>query len=180
MDTKSGKIYIVLEHKKLYILKTVGAIADMNRPKKPTIVLMVENSPDEQNLTRKALEQSRFINEVQVVEDGEQLLNYLYRRGQYKRVTAPRPNLILLDLYLPKIDGLKALQEIKADPDLRRIPIVVLTPSKVETDIYRSYELGASSYIPKPATFEALLDVMDTLGRYWFGIVELPPAIAES
>jgi CheY-like chemotaxis protein len=102
-------------------------------------------------------------------------MDYLYQRGKYADLNlAPRPGLILLDLNMPKKDGREALREIKADPQLKHIPVVVLTTSKAEEDIYRSYELGANSYITKPVTFASLVEVMKTLGKYWFEIVELP------
>jgi CheY-like chemotaxis protein len=101
---------------------------------------------------------------------------YLRRQGQYQKAdSAPRPGLILLDLNMPKKDGREALREIKADPSLRQIPIVVLTTSKAEEDIYRTYDLGVSSFITKPVTFDGLVQVMKAVGRYWFEIVELPP-----
>src|SRR5207244_13589226 len=105
------------------------------------------------------------------VEDGEQLLDFLHHRGEYgDGAKTPRPGLILLDLNMPKKDG----REIKADPNLRRIPIVVLTTSKAEEDIYRTYDLGVSSFITKPVTFEGLVEVMKTLRTYWLEMVELP------
>jgi CheY-like chemotaxis protein len=126
-------------------------------------------------LAREALAESRLANDLHLVRDGEDLMDYLYRRGKYIEIrTSPRPGLILLDLNMPKKDGREALQEIKADPHLRQIPIVVLTTSKAEEDIYRSYELGANSFITKPVTFAALVEVMKTIGKYWFEIVELP------
>ncbi len=102
-------------------------------------------------------------------------MDYLYRRGKYNEASAPRPGVILLDLNMPRKDGREALREIKADPDLRRIPVVVLTTSKAEEDILRTYDLGVNSFIVKPVTFADLVEVMRTLGRYWFEIVELPP-----
>ncbi len=107
--------------------------------------------------------------------DGEELLDHLHRRGQYADpATSPRPGLILLDLNMPKKDGREALADIKADPDLRRIRVVVMTTSKAEEDIARTYNLSAASYIQKPVTFEGLVDVIRTLGKYWLEIVELP------
>ncbi|MEJ7712587.1 MAG: response regulator [Pyrinomonadaceae bacterium] len=102
-------------------------------------------------------------------------MDYLYRRGEYADpATSPRPGLILLDLNMPRKDGREALEEIKADAELRQIPVVVLTTSKAEEDIYRTYDLEVNSFITKPVVFESLVEVMKTLGRYWFGIVELP------
>ena len=111
-----------------------------------------------------------------ILADGEELLDYLHRRDQFANpADSPRPGLILLDLNMPRKDGREALREIKADPTLRSIPIVVLTTSKQEEDILRTYDLGVNSFITKPVTFEGLVDVIKTLGRYWFQLVALPP-----
>ncbi len=142
----------------------------------PITILMADDDEDDRMLTAEALEESRLSNEIRFVENGEELMNYLFRRGQYADPkTSPRPGLILLDLNMPKKDGREALQEIKANPELRRIPIVVLTTSNTDIDIYRSYDLGANTYITKPVTFDALVEVMQTLGQYWFTVVALPP-----
>jgi len=149
--------------------------------KKPITILMAEDDLDDQILLQRALEESRFLNELHFVRDGEELLDYLYHRGLYTEpVKAPRPGLILLDLNLPKIDGQQVMQDIKSDPNLRRIPIVILTASHEEVDIHRSYALGASSYLRKPMRFESLVEVIETLGAYWFEIVELPPEPGQS
>ncbi len=138
-------------------------------------ILMADDDDDDCMLAREALIESRLANELHIVNDGEELMDYLYHRGQYALEShSPRPGLILLDLNMPKKDGREALKEIKADPHLRKIPIVVLTTSKAEEDIYRSYDLGANSFIIKPVTFAALVEVMKTIGKYWFEIVELP------
>jgi CheY-like chemotaxis protein len=148
----------------------------MRKRKKSVIILMADDDPDDRLLTQEALEESRLTNRLYFVEDGEDLLDYLFRRGKYSDIkSSPRPGIILLDLNMPKKDGREALKEIKADPNLRQIPIVVLTTSKAEDDIYRSYDLGANSFITKPATFESLVEVMKNVGKYWFEIVELPP-----
>jgi len=127
-------------------------------------------------LIEDAMEDSRLVNDLHFVEDGEQLMDYLYRRGNYNELSnAPLPGLILLDLNMPKKDGREALEEIKADPDLRRIPIVVLTTSKAEEDILRTYDLGVSGFVVKPVTFETLVTIMKTVSKYWFEIVEPPP-----
>jgi CheY-like chemotaxis protein len=136
---------------------------------------MAEDDDDDRLLTRDALAECRLANDLHFVEDGEELMDYLCHRGQYADLnSSPVPGLILLDLNMPKKDGREALKEIKAIPELRHIPIVILTTSKAEEDIFRSYDLGANSYITKPVTFESLVEVMKTLGRYWFEIVELP------
>jgi CheY-like chemotaxis protein len=122
-----------------------------------------------------ALEESRLANDLRCVEDGEELMDYLHRRGKYASPKdAPRPGLILLDLNMPRKDGREALKEIKAEPELRSIPVIVLTTSKAEEDIYRTYDLGVNSFITKPVNFESLVAVMKALGKYWFEIVELP------
>lgn len=142
----------------------------------PITILMADDDEDDRMLTAEALEESRLSNEIRFVNDGEELMDYLFRRGKYvEPSTSPRPGLILLDLNMPKKDGREALQEIKANPELRRIPIVVLTTSNTDADIYRSYDLGANTYITKPVTFDALVEVMQTLGQYWFTLVALPP-----
>ena len=147
----------------------------MNR--KPIVILMADDDPDDRMLTQEALEESHLVNELHFVEDGEELMDYLQRRGKYSSPSkSPKPGVILLDLNMPRKDGREALNEIKQDPELRRIPVVVMTTSKVEEDILRSYDSGANSYITKPVTFENLVDVVINLGRYWFEIVELPKA----
>jgi CheY-like chemotaxis protein len=143
----------------------------------PTVVtiLMADDDDDDCLLAREALAESRLANELYFVKDGEELMDYLYRRGKYVLESdSPRPGLILLDLNMPKKDGREALTLIKSDPNLRQIPVVVLTTSKAEEDIYRSYDLGANSFITKPVTFASLVEVIKTIGKYWFEIVELP------
>jgi CheY-like chemotaxis protein len=136
---------------------------------------MADDDADDRMLAKDALDESRLANELHFVEDGEELMDYLHRRGGYAVPgAAPRPGIILLDLNMPKKDGREALREIKADPELRRIPVVVLTTSKADEDICRTYDVGANSYITKPVTFEGLVDVVRALGRYWFELVALP------
>ncbi len=140
-------------------------------------ILVADDDLDDCLLIKDALVEARLANDLHFVHDGEELLDYLYRRDQYTEpINSPRPGLILLDLNMPKKDGREALQEIKTVAHLRQIPIVVLTTSKAEEEIYHSYDLGASSFIAKPVTFATLVDLMKTLGRYWFEIVELPTA----
>lgn len=139
----------------------------------PVRLLMAEDDDEDQLLVRKAFERARLVNNLDIVEDGEQLLKYL--RGEEPYRDSHRPDLILLDLNMPRKDGRSALQEIKADPALHTIPIVVMTTSSADEDIVRSYDLGVSSYIQKPVTFGKLVDVVEVLGRYWFEIVKLPP-----
>jgi len=147
----------------------------MNRHGKPITILMADDDPDDRMMTQEAFEESRLANDLRFVENGVELMDYLHRRGKFADpASSPRPGLILLDLNMPKKDGREALQEIKADPKLRNIRIVIMTTSKAEEDILRTYDLGASSYVTKPVTFSALVDVIQTLGKYWLEIVELP------
>ncbi|MBA3393914.1 MAG: response regulator [Deltaproteobacteria bacterium] len=126
-------------------------------------------------MTRKALERNRLANEFYTVSDGEELLDFLHHRGAYAPpALSPTPGLILLDLNMPRMDGREALAAIKADPDLRRIPVVVMTTSQAEQDITRSYDLGTNSFISKPITLAGLIEVTKVLGHYWFQIVRLP------
>jgi two-component system response regulator len=142
---------------------------------RPITILMAEDDADDRMLTKEALDESRVLNDLRFVEDGVELMDYLQRRGKYSDpASSPLPGLILLDLNMPKKDGREALREIKSDPELRRIPIVVMTTSKAEEDIFRSYDLGASSFITKPVTFDRLVELMKTLGDYWVEFVELP------
>lgn len=147
----------------------------MTHGPRPISILIADDDPDDRLLTRDALRESRLANGLHFVEDGEELMEFLQHRGRYDTLDTPPPGIILLDLNMPRKDGREALQEIKADPVLRRIPVVVLTTSKAEEDVARSYDLGVSSFIVKPVTFEALVEVMRTLHKYWFEIVELPP-----
>ena len=143
--------------------------------RKPIVILLADDDEEDRMLACDALAESRLSNDITCVTDGEDLMDYLHRRGKYAPpAEAPRPGLILLDLNMPKKDGREALREIKSDPELRQISVVVLTTSKAEEDIYSSYDSGASSFISKPVTFEGLVDVMKGLGRYWFEIVDLP------
>ena len=147
----------------------------MMRAAKPITILMADDDPDDRQMTREAFDESRLANDLRFVEDGVELMDYLCRRNQYAEPdSSPRPGLILLDLNMPKKDGRQALSEIKAHPQLRNIRVVVMTTSKAEEDILRTYDLGASSYVTKPVTFAALVDVITTMGRYWLEIVELP------
>lgn len=141
---------------------------------KTITILMADDDPDDRVLTREALMENKLANDLHFVEDGEELMDFLKRRGKYEQQNAPRPGLILLDLNMPRKDGREALSEIKADPELRSIPIIVLTTSKAEEDIVKSYDLGVSSFITKPVTFDDLVKVAKAIGEYWFGIVVLP------
>ena len=148
-----------------------------DKHKIPITILICDDDEDDRMLSKQALEEAHVSNDVRFVEDGEQLLDYLYQRGEYagETGTAPRPGLILLDLNMPKMDGREALKLIKGDKALHDIPIVVLTTSGLDQDIVRSYQLGVNSFIKKPVTFSGLVEAMNVLGRYWLEIVELPP-----
>jgi CheY-like chemotaxis protein len=132
-------------------------------------------------MTIEAMETNRLRNDLRCVEDGEELMDYLFQRGAFEDpADAPPPGLILLDLNMPKKDGREALAEIKNDPRLRKIPVIVLTTSSAEEDVYRSYDLGVSSYITKPVTFTGLVEAMKVLAEYWFEIVVLPATAANA
>ena len=148
-----------------------------DKNKIPITILICDDDEDDRMLTQQALEDAHISNNLRFVEDGEQLLDYLYQRGEYSGETgkAPRPGLILLDLNMPKMDGREALKVIKGDKTLHDIPIVVLSTSGFDQDIVRSYQLGVNSFITKPVTFSGLVEAMNVLGRYWLEIVELPP-----
>ncbi len=136
---------------------------------------MADDDEDDRLLAQDALAESRVLNELYFVEDGVELLEYLERRGKFEsKESSPRPGLILLDLNMPRMDGREALQAIKANPNLKGIPVVILTTSKQEEDMVKGYDLGAASYITKPVTFEGLVELMKTLGKYWVEFVELP------
>lgn len=143
---------------------------------KPITILVADDDADDRLLIKEAFEENRLANDLRFVENGEELIEYLTRDGKYKdRKNSPKPGLILLDLNMPKKDGREALKEIKNHPELRGIPVIVLTTSKAEEDIYRTYNLGVNSFITKPVTFESLVAITKDLSRYWFEIVELPP-----
>lgn len=147
----------------------------MRTARKTITILLADDDEDDRMLTREALAESRLANDLHMVADGEELMDYLLRRDRYVALAdSPRPGLILLDLNMPKMDGREALKEIKSHATLRQIPVVILTTSKAEEDIYRTYDLGANSFITKPVMFDSLVKVMKDLGKYWFEIVELP------
>jgi CheY-like chemotaxis protein len=151
-----------------------------DRHKIPITILICDDDEDDRMLTQQALEAAHISNSLRFVKDGEQLLDYLYQRGEFAGETgkAPRPGLILLDLNMPKMDGREALKVMKKDPALLDIPVVVLSTSRLDEDIVRSYRLGVNSFITKPVTFSGLVEAMNILGRYWLEIVELPPVAA--
>ena len=136
-------------------------------------ILMAEDDLDDQVLVREAFKKAHLTHGLAIVSDGEQLLDYLHKRGDYTGHS--RPHIILVDLNMPRKNGREAIREIKADPTLRRIPIIVFTTSSAEDDIKETYDMGISSYIRKPATFDKLVDLVKELEHYWLDIVELPP-----
>lgn len=144
--------------------------------KKPIVLLMADDDEDDCLLTRDALSENLLVNDLRFVHDGEELLEYLRHQGKYVSRDNPMPDIILLDLNMPRKDGREALKEIKSDPVLSTIPVVVLTTSKAEEDILRSYKLGANAFITKPVTFDGLVEVMRSLGQFWLEIVKLPNA----
>ena len=152
-----------------------GLVGVMKNESRSTLILIADDDSDDRMLALDAFRENRLTNELRFVEDGQELMDFLKRRGNYAGLAgAPLPALILLDLNMPKKDGREALREIKADPELRRIPIVVMTTSKEEEDVYRAYDLGVNSFITKPASFESLVDIIKSLADYWFDVVELP------
>jgi len=147
----------------------------MSAKQKSIVILIADDDAEDRMLVKDALDEGRLKNDIHFVENGEELLDYLHNRGRFAdKEKFPTPGLILLNLNMPKKDGREALKDIKTDPHLRLIPVVVLTTSKAEEDILRTYDMGVSSFITKPVTFTALVDVMKTLSKYWFEIVELP------
>lgn len=150
----------------------------MNALARPIKILVADDDPDDQLLIKDALDDNRHANVVDFVGDGVELMDYLNRRGDYAHLAGqPLPGLILLDLNMPRKDGREAIAEIKADPVLRRTPIVVLTTSTADADIFRTYDLGASSYISKPVTFAGLIEAMDKMTDYWAQIATLPGSV---
>ncbi len=148
----------------------------MRSNRRAAMVLLVEDSPADQVATQRAFKKSRLLNDLHIVDDGEQALDFLYHRGEYAPPkNQPRPDLILLDLNLPRVDGRQVLATIKQDDELKTIPVVVLTTSAAEEDVVRSYGLGVNSFVTKPVNMQSFVDTIQTLHSYWFQIVVLPP-----
>jgi CheY-like chemotaxis protein len=144
---------------------------------RPVTILLVEDNLQDIEITKRAFAKGRVHNDLIVVRDGEEALDYLYRRGKYQDpASSPRPGMILLDLNLPKVGGLEVLQRVKRDESLKSIPVIVLTVSQREQDIVRSYDLGVNTYIQKPVEFENFMRVVNTVHEYWVLIATLPPA----
>lgn len=147
----------------------------MSRNRYPITILLADDDEEDLQMTQEALQESRLGNDLRFTFDGEELMDYLLRRDKYADpADSPTPGLILLDLNMPKKDGREALAEIKANPELRTIPVIVLTTSRAEEDIFRTYDIGVSSFITKPVTFDDLVEAMKVLSEYWFEIVQLP------
>jgi two-component system, chemotaxis family, response regulator Rcp1 len=146
---------------------------DDSQPLQPIEILLVEDSYSDAHLTIKGLSQAKIANNLNWVEDGEKAIEYLTHQGEY--ATATRPDLILLDLNLPGMDGREVLTEIKSDPDLRRIPVVVLTTSMDEQDVFRSYELNANCYVTKPIDIHQFIHIVQLINDFWLAAVKLPP-----
>jgi CheY-like chemotaxis protein len=151
-------------------------VSTPDRHGRPVTILLADDDDEDRELTRDALRHAHLANDIKFVVDGQDLMDYLRREGPYADpdVDAPRPGIILLDLNMPKKDGREALAEIKADETLRQIPVVVLTTSKDEEDVFETYDLGVSGFVTKPVTFAGLVEAMRTWTRYWFEVVELP------
>lgn len=147
----------------------------MNPPLKPITILMADDDPGDRILTTEAFKDARLLNDLRFVENGEELMDYLHARGKFAPpAEAPRPGLILLDLNMPRKDGRTVLKELKADLNLCNIPVAVLTASEDDADVYRSYDLGVTSYIVKPVTFGTLVDTLQAVEGHGFQIVEMP------
>ncbi|MFA5252446.1 MAG: response regulator [Phycisphaerae bacterium] len=142
---------------------------------KPIEILLVEDSPSDTTLTIEALEAGKVANRLNHVEDGVEAMAYLRCEGKYKNAT--RPDLIMLDLNLPRKDGREVLADLKSDPALKIIPVIILTTSRLDEDIFRSYELNANCYITKPVDFERFIEVVKSIENFWLSIVTLPPKI---
>jgi two-component system, chemotaxis family, response regulator Rcp1 len=141
---------------------------------RPVEILLVEDNPGDERLTREALKEGKVYSNLHWVKDGVEAMEFLRRQGRYHDV--PRPDIILLDLNLPKKDGREVLQDIKNDSDLKRIPVVVLTTSKAEEDVLRTYNLHANCYVTKPVDLDRFIHVVRSVVEFWFGIVKLPPS----
>ena len=146
----------------------------MSAPNDPVEILLAEDNPGDVMLTKKALKRGKLANNLHVVTDGVEALDYLRQNGEYEDV--PRPDLILLDLNMPRKDGQDVLKELKDDDELRTIPVVVLTSSESEEDIAKSYELNANAYLTKPVDFDGFIEIVNRLENFWFKVVKLPEA----
>jgi CheY-like chemotaxis protein len=139
----------------------------------PIEILLAEDNPGDVRLTEKALERGKIVNNLHVTENGVEAMRFLRREGEY--AGEPQPDLVLLDLNMPRKDGREVLEEMRGDPELRRIPVVVLTSSEAEEDVVRSYELSANAYLTKPVDFEGFVDIIERIEEFWFSVVKMPP-----
>ena len=140
----------------------------------PGVILLVEDNPNDVELTLAALGENRLVGEVFVAGDGKEALDYLYRRGTHQSRPAANPKVVLLDLKLPKVDGLEVLERIKSDPALKTIPVVMLTSSREERDLLRSYDLGTNAYVVKPMSYNDFIEAIKEVGLFWVAINQLP------
>jgi len=146
------------------------------RNRHPAVVLLAEDNPAEQNLTRRAFREAQVECDLRIVSDGEEALQYLHRQGRYADPgLSPMPSILLLDLNMPRLDGRQVLQRLKQDPELQALPVIVLTTSGAEQDVARSYELGCNSFIQKPFELQEFMEVLASLRNYWLHLVTLPP-----
>ncbi|WP_159901447.1 response regulator [Salinirussus salinus] len=139
----------------------------------PIEILLAEDNPGDVRLTEKALERGKIVNNLHVTENGVEAMRFLRREGEY--AGEPQPDLVLLDLNMPRKDGREVLEEMRGDPELRRIPVVVLTSSEAEEDVVKSYELSANAYLTKPVDFEGFVDIIERIEEFWFSVVKMPP-----
>lgn len=144
---------------------------------KPVQILLAEDNPDDVDFARRALRRSRVANDIHVVWDGQQALDFLLRAGNYG-IDTPRPDLILLDLNMPRVNGMEVLEKIKANDELALIPVIMLTASGRDEDVVKSYKLGANTYIEKPVEFDKFMQAVEVLGEYWIVIAKLPSEVA--
>jgi CheY-like chemotaxis protein len=137
-------------------------------------ILVADDDADDRMFMEQALRQTGYQHDIQFVEDGEELLDYLRRQGRFSEANAPWPNLLMLDLNMPRINGFQALEAIKADPDLRRLPVVIMTTSTADEDVMKTYNLGVNSFITKPFNFHRLVEMIGAMKTYWLDTVKLP------
>jgi CheY-like chemotaxis protein len=146
----------------------------MYRIDKPMTILIADDDMDDRLFMEQALRQCGYTQYIQFVEDGEYLMEYLHRRGEFNEINAPWPNLVILDLNMPRKNGFQVLREIKDDPDLRRLPVVVMTTSSADDDVMKTYNLGVNSFVTKPFNFNRLVEIVSSLKTYWIDTVKLP------
>lgn len=146
----------------------------MHRKPTPMTILIADDDADDRMFLEQAMRQNDYSQGIRFVEDGEELMEYLHRRGRYDELSAPWPNILILDLNMPRKNGFQALSEIKDDPKLRRLPVIVMTTSSADEDIVKTYNLGVNSFVTKPFNFNRLVEMVATLKTYWMDTVKLP------